>query len=220
MTKRPRTLIAYHHSDRTVRIDQLLSTSFDVVGIVHQASSFVRAALNLRPDVALIDVSLPLHDGFNAAEQVRSLLPDTAIVFHTLCTQELFARHSPAAGAAFVADLKQLKLMTATIALASNRGLGAARAAHDCSVIRALDVGQASSRNLTERECEVLALLAGGFRMKEIAYRLGITYRTVTFHKYQVMRKLGTRSDAALVRVALHRNIVDNAATAPVPSAC
>lgn len=217
MTKRPRALVAYHHSDRTVRVDQLLSMSFNIVGIIHQAGAFVRAALNLKPDVALIDVSLPLHDGFNTTKQIRSLLPDTMIVFHTLCTQELFARHSPAIGAGLASDSKQLGRIAAGIALALNRGIGAARAAHDCSAVQALDVGRALSRNLTERECEVLALLAGGFRMKEIAYRLGITYRTVTFHKYQVMKKLGTRSDAALVSVALHRNIVDNAVTATVP---
>lgn len=217
MTKRPRALVAYHHSDRTVRVDQLLSMSFNIVGIIHQAGAFVRAALNLKPDVALIDVSLPLHDGFNTTKQIRSLLPDTMIVFHTLCTQELFARQGSAIGAGLASDSKQLERLAAAIALALNQGISAAKAACDCSAVRALDVGRASSRNLTERECEVLALLAGGFRMKEIAYRLGITYRTVTYHKYQVMKKLGTRSDAALVSVALHRNIVDNAVTAAVP---
>jgi two-component system nitrate/nitrite response regulator NarL len=218
MTKRPRALVAYHHSDCSVRIDQQLSTGFNIVGIIHQARRFIRAALNLRPDVALIDVSLPLHDGFSSTKQIRSLLPDTMIVFHSLCTQELFARHCPAIGAGLATDSKQLERIAALVALALNRDIRAARAAHDCAAIRALDVGRGSSQNLTERECEVLALLAGGFRMKEIAYRLGITYRTVTFHKYQVMKKLGTRSDAALVRVALHRNVVDNAATVAIPS--
>src|SRR5215471_8699723 len=118
MTKRPRALIGYHHSDRIVRIDQLLSTSFNVVGIIHQAGAFVRAALNLRPDVALIDASLPLHDGFCVIERIRSLLPDTAIVFHTLYTQELFAR---AIGAALATDSKQLERMAAAVALTLNR---------------------------------------------------------------------------------------------------
>lgn len=105
--------------------------------------------------------------------------------------------------------------MAAAITLALRHGRGEARAAHDRPAISMREPEQASSRNLTERESEVLALLAGGYRMKEIAYRLGVTYRTITFHKYQIMKKFGIHTDAALVGVALHRNILDNEAAAP-----
>lgn len=210
MTERLRVIIAYHHSDCTIRINQFPSTRFNVVDIIHDAGAVVQAALNLRPDVALIDVSLPLHDGFKTTAEIRRLLPDTAIFFHTLCTEALFARHAPAMGAPLVTYSKELECMAAAIMLALRRDRGETRAARDRPAISVRELEQASSRNLTERESEVLALLAGGCRMKEIAYRLGVTYRTVTFHKYQIMKKFGIHNDAALVGVALHRNIVDN----------
>ena len=66
------------------------------------------------------------------------------------------------------------------------------------------------SGRLTDRENEVLGLLAAGYPMKRIAHRLGITYRTVTFHKYRMMEKLGIGTNAGLVTYALERNIFAN----------
>src|SRR6266699_455264 len=77
----------------------------------------------------------------------------------------------------------------------------------------------ASPQELTGREYEVLALLAAGYPMKQIAYRLGITYRTVTFHKYRMMHRIGIRTNAGLMGYALKRNISesfeDNEAVVP-----
>ena len=66
------------------------------------------------------------------------------------------------------------------------------------------------SGGLTDRENEVLGLLAAGYPMKRIAHQLGITYRTVTFHKYRMMEKLGIGTNAGLVTYALERNIFEN----------
>jgi len=66
------------------------------------------------------------------------------------------------------------------------------------------------SQDLTRREYEVLALLAAGYPMKQVAYRLGITYRTVTFHKYRVMQRLAVRSNAGLLYYAVKNNIVEH----------
>jgi DNA-binding NarL/FixJ family response regulator len=71
-----------------------------------------------------------------------------------------------------------------------------------------------SSRELSNREYEVLALLAAGYPMKRVASRLGITYRTVSFHKYKMMEKLGITSTAGLMRYALNRNIMEGFAAA------
>ena len=67
-----------------------------------------------------------------------------------------------------------------------------------------------SSQALTHREYEVLALLAAGHPMKRIAYRLGITYRNVTFHKYRMMERLGIKTNAGLMSYALKRNISES----------
>jgi DNA-binding CsgD family transcriptional regulator len=66
------------------------------------------------------------------------------------------------------------------------------------------------SQDLTRREYQVLALLAAGYPMKQIAYRLGITYRTVTFHKYRAMQRLAVRSNAGLLSFALRNNILES----------
>ena len=75
----------------------------------------------------------------------------------------------------------------------------------------------ASLRELSNRQYEVLALLAAGFPMKEVAYRLGITYRTATFHKHKMMERLGISSMAGLMSYALKRNIRRGSATASDP---
>ena len=67
--------------------------------------------------------------------------------------------------------------------------------------------GTASLPEPTDREYEVLALLAAGHPMKQIAHRLGITYRTVTFHKYRMMEKLGIKTNAGLMTYALRGNL-------------
>ena len=65
------------------------------------------------------------------------------------------------------------------------------------------------SQDLTSREYEVLSLLAVGYPMKQIAYRLGITYRTVTFHKYRMMQRLGVNTNAGLMHYALRNDILE-----------
>ena len=69
----------------------------------------------------------------------------------------------------------------------------------------------ASPQELTGREYEVLALLAAGYPMKQIAYRLGITYRTVTFHKYRMMQRLGIRTNAGLMHYAIRNSVLESA---------
>jgi len=66
------------------------------------------------------------------------------------------------------------------------------------------------SQDLSRREYEVLALLAAGYPMKQVAYRLGITYRTVTFHKYRAMQRLAVRNNAGLLSYALRNNILES----------
>jgi len=68
----------------------------------------------------------------------------------------------------------------------------------------------ASPQELTGREYEVLALLAAGYPMKQIAYRLGITYRTVTFHKYRMMHRIGIRTNAGLMHYALRNGVLES----------
>ncbi len=66
-------------------------------------------------------------------------------------------------------------------------------------------------QELTSREYEVLALLAVGYPMKQVAYRLGITYRTVTFHKYRMMQRLGIRTNAGLMHYAIRNGVLESA---------
>jgi DNA-binding CsgD family transcriptional regulator len=67
----------------------------------------------------------------------------------------------------------------------------------------------------SRREYEVLALLTAGYPMKQIAYQLGITYRTVTFHKYRMMKRLGIKTNAGLVHYALRNGVVETKGVAP-----
>jgi DNA-binding NarL/FixJ family response regulator len=132
------------------------------------------------------------------------------IVFHTLSTDMLLAKQASAIGATtLAADRREPEHLSAAIKaiLIGNRG---------CTPSATRAIETTSPPVLTQRECEVLALLAGGCRMKEVGYRLGISYRTVTFHKYRAMRKMGVQSDADLMRFVFRQNILGNVAAAAV----
>ena len=184
--KKPRVLIA---DDQVLLLDafeRLLEGAYEIVGKVADGRELVRAALELKPDAVVADVSMPELNGLEAARQILARLPGTRIVLLTVHEDEALAADALRSGVS---------------------GFVVKRSAAG-ELQQALRAALAGAKYLTPREREVLQLLAEGCTMKEIGARLGITARTVAFHKYQLAEKLGLQSMAELVRFAIENHLV------------
>lgn len=207
---RPRVLLADDHVLLLEAFRRLLEPEFEVVDSVSDGAQLVEAALRLAPDVVVTDVSMPRMGGIEAARRLRGILPSARIVFLTVNEDAQLAAEAFRLGASGWV----LKSSTATelvqavrAALRRRRYLTPLIAGGDIDALPLPAFGRPASEQLTPREREVLHLLAEGKAMKEVAAVLGITPRTVAFHKYRMMETLGIRSSAELVRFAVRSGL-------------
>ncbi len=212
MTVRSRILIADDHNLVAELFTQLLAGDFDVVGTVGDGRALVRAAVELKPDLIVIDVAMPLLNGLDAGRQVKKLLPTVKLVYLTLTSDADVAAEAFELGASGYL-LKTCAASELTLAvhevLRGKTYLSEAMSRDTIDSLRwehkkLVDVDV----RLSNRQREVLQLLAEGKVMKEIAAILHISQRTATYHKYQIMKTLGARSNAELVRYAIRNHIV------------
>ncbi len=172
----------------------------------------LRRAESLRPDVAIIDFSMPKLDGPAAASQIAQVSPDTSVVVLTMHDSNHVIREvlrSGAKGLVLKTDADQ-DLIEAVEAVAQKRHFFTKRVAD--VVLEGYLTGRAVAKEekvkLTTREREILSLLADGVASKQIALQLNISVRTVESHRIHINRKLGFGSIAELVRYAIRHGIV------------
>jgi len=193
---------------------QLLASSLDVVGALEDGRALLQAAERLKPDVVLMDITLPQLNGFDAARQLARVSPNSKVVFVTIHADPAYVREAFRTGAsgyvvktAACADL----LAAVTAVLGGRRYLSPAlSAAHSDLLVgdpKAPQPGKLSD-TLTARQREVLQLVAEGRTAREIAAVLNISRKTVEFHKSSIMRLLALRTTAELTRYALEHGIV------------
>lgn len=172
----------------------MLALQFDVVGVVYDADTLLSEALRLEPDLVVVEAALSLRDEFRAAGEIMRRLPRTKIIHHATAA-EAFSQDAESESMRSDGRLSQ------ALRLVGTAGCAVADAGEPSAPIVASP--PAAPAALTSREREVLELLAHGVAMKVIAHRLGITYRTVAFHKYNMMQRLGIRTNAGLTTYAL-----------------
>jgi DNA-binding NarL/FixJ family response regulator len=207
--RRPRILLADDHLLLAQALEHLLRAEFDVVGTVPDGRALVKAAGELRPDVVVVDIGLPLLNGLDAAEQLKALHPEIKVIVLTQNREprlavEAFRRH---ASGYLLKDAAASELTTAIREALRGRSYvspAIAREMEDSNV----HAGPAEARELTPREREVLQLLAEGKSMKEVAALLEISPRTVEFHKYRIMELLHVRTNAELVQHAIKLGLI------------
>lgn len=171
----------------------------------------VELALKERPDVAMIDVSMPELNGLEVARRICKALPETEVLMFTMHESEQLIAEVLAAGARGYL----LKSDACSQVVAAVDSLLAHRPFFTGAVCEGLLAGflehrdEPRARQLSSREREVLQLLAEGLSNKGIATRLGLSVKTVETHRAAVMRKLGMRSIAQLVRYAVRNSLVE-----------
>jgi DNA-binding NarL/FixJ family response regulator len=199
-----RVLIADDHAvvRQGLRTFLSLDAELEVVGEAGDGAEAVRLARELRPDVVLMDLLMPVMDGIAATREIRAELPDTEVVALTSVLEDASVVGAVRAGAIgyLLKDTKTQDLLQAVRAAAAGQvQLSPQAAARLVREVRAPEP-PASPEGLSERETEVLRLIAQGRANKEIARDLGVTEKTVKTHVSSILGKLGvqSRTQAAL----------------------
>jgi DNA-binding NarL/FixJ family response regulator len=175
-----------------------------IVGEASDGEEAVRLAREMRPDVVLMDLLLPKLDGIAATERIRRELPDTQVVALTSVLEDASVVGAVKAGAIgyLMKNTEGDELINAIHAAAA----GQVRLSPEASIRLVREVRSPQSpETLTQRETEVLRLLAEGNSNKQIARALGVTEQTVKTHVHNLLSKLGmlSRTQAALYAARL-----------------
>jgi DNA-binding NarL/FixJ family response regulator len=206
---RARVLLADDHTLVAEGIGTLLKDRYKIVGIVNDGHSLVQAALKLRPDVIVADISMPRKSGLDALRELKALgLPAKFLVL-TMDADPLMAVEALEAGAAgyLLKHSTATDLRTAIQEVLKGR-IYTSPSGQVPSLSNKVKLMRARPIELTPRRREVLRLIAQGQRPKQIASELGLSKRTVETHKYEIMSTLGVRSTAELVRYAVKLRLV------------
>jgi DNA-binding NarL/FixJ family response regulator len=209
--KRTRIILADDHTLLLDTIKNLLEPEFEVVATFADGHALIEAAAGLLPDLVVLDIGMPLMNGLNAGQRLKQLLPTVKLIYLTMNQDSELAAEAFRCGASGYL----LKTSAATELIHAIREVLRGRSYVTPLMTKDM-VGSFIQKfkhlppphELTLRQREVLQLLAEGCSMKEIAYTLNITPRTVAFHKYTMMEQLQVKTSAALIQYAITHSIV------------
>jgi DNA-binding NarL/FixJ family response regulator len=211
MNRRPRVLLADDHAMLLAAFKEMLSASCDVVGAVSDGRALLEAAPLLKPDLIVADISMPRLNGIDACRLLQPKMPGVKWVFLTVNEDPDVAREVFRLGAsAFL-----LKNSAASELFTAIQKAMAGRRYITPLIMNGMPEGiflsqpaPAHPDKITDREREVLQLLAEGLAMKEAANVLNVTPRTIAFHKYAMMKRLGVKTGAELIQFAVKHGLV------------
>ena len=211
--RRPRVLLADDHALLLDGLKKLLEEEYDLVGTAANGKALVVAARRLRPDIVVLDISMPLLNGIDAARQIRLADPGAKLLFLTVHADTAYVEEAFRAGALGYV-LKHAAAHELFVALRSVfRGrayVSPMLGRHLLPSLLKPAKRQGSAQRLGVRQQEVLQLVAEGRQNKEIAALLDISIKTVEYHKARIMSRLGIRSAAGLTRYAIQHGIVES----------
>ena len=208
---RIRILVAEDHTLVAEAFQKLLEPQFEVVGIVADGRALLKVAQQLRPDVAIIDISMPLLNGLDAARELKRLLPPVKIIFVTMNDDPDIASEARRLGASayLLKTSASAELLKAVQEVLRGNSYLTPRISERLRQEFIKDPrADRPAKHLTMRQREVLQLLAEGRPMKEVADILQITPRTVAFHKYRTMETFSLKSNAELIRFVIREGIL------------
>ncbi len=205
-------LLADDHRIVLEGLRNLLDFEFEIVGTAEDGHALVSMARELRPDVIVADISMPILNGIEAVRKIKKEDPRVKVVFLTMHQDVSYAVSAFEAGASgFVMKYAASSELITAIhqALLGHTYVTPMIAGELMKSYKSGSLqGKNPSRTLSSRQREVLQLLAEGRSPKEIASILNISTRTVEFHKYRMMEELGLKTAAELVRYAVRHGII------------
>ncbi|HTZ46277.1 MAG TPA: response regulator transcription factor [Verrucomicrobiae bacterium] len=212
---RLRILIADDHSVVRAGLRALLESrpGWEVVAEAADGREAVEKATKLKPDVAVLDIGMPLLNGVEATRRIRSSTPSTEILILTMHESDDLVQQVVNAGArGYILKDEADRVLIAAVDAARHHKpyfssrISNARSAEELTTPP--DGTKVSRQRLTPREREILQLLAEGKSNKEVANLLGISVNTAEAHRANIMLKLGMHSLAELVHYAIRNQII------------
>lgn len=208
---RTKILLADDHTLFCNLLKELLEPAYEVVGSVSDGRELLKAAATLRPDVVVIDIAMPSLNGLDAGRRLKQENPKIKLIYLTMSNNVEYAREALKAGAsAFVLKNTQSWQLLQAIRDALKGMSYLAPEIHQAMTETFIRDPKAVHRpqHLTDRQREVLQMLAEGRSLREISSLLHISYRTVRFHKVRIMEELGISKNAELVKYAMTHGII------------
>jgi DNA-binding NarL/FixJ family response regulator len=211
--KHPRVLLADDHRIFLEGLRSLLEPDFEIVGTVEDGRTLLEEVKKLRPQVIVADISMPLLNGIEAARQIKKIDPHIRIILLTMHPDVTYAARGFEAGASgyVLKHSAPTELVTAIDEALRGKTYITPRIAGELLQFYKQEgtiEQKLADRKLTPRQREVLQLLAEGHSAKEVAAILGISTRTVEFHKYRIMEELNLKTSAELIQYAIKHGII------------
>jgi DNA-binding NarL/FixJ family response regulator len=208
---RARILLADDHAVVCAGFQKLLEADYEVVGFVGDGRALIEAAMKSSPDLVILDIAMPLLNGLDAGRKLKALIPGVKILFLTMHSDSDIAKEAlnlGALGYVLKTSLPSELLKAVAVVVKGGRYVTKhVREMLDEEMIRDPDAIH-HTKHLTQRQREIVQLLAEGRSMKEVAYLLHITHRTVRFHKAQVMEEMGFHSNMDLLHYAIRQGML------------
>jgi len=211
---RPRILMADDHSIVLAGLRKLVETDCEVVGTVEDGRALVEEAEKLQPDIILLDISMPLLNGLDAARRLRKVAPESKLIFLTMHATPVYAMEAFKSGASgyLIKRSAASELKQAIRAVMQGQQYLTPLITKDVLTATLYPPDAAARKRpfamLTPRQREVLQLIAEGKGTKHIAALLHISVKTVEFHKFRIMDELDLHSTAELTKYAIAEGLL------------
>jgi len=216
-----RTLVADDHSVVLEGLRRILEVAgCELVGTAEDGRSLVQMAETLKPDLIVLDISMPELNGIEAARQLRKLNHKMPLIFLSMHTDAVYVREAfRAGGNAYLLKKTAVSELSQAVreVMGGRHYLTPLVTKQTITELMASPGGSNFGSELTRRQREVLQLVAEGKTAKEIATALTISVKTVEFHKTSIMDALGLRSIAELTRYAVEHGIIGERAMSERP---
>jgi DNA-binding NarL/FixJ family response regulator len=209
---RPRILIADHDSLVAEALKELIEPDYPVIKVVTDGKTLVSDAVEVKPDVVLMDLDMSLLTGLDTGQELRKLLPKTKLIL-------LAMNDDPEIASKALRQWSSGYLLKKSAALELKQAISEVLSGHSYvtpSIAQKLidelihAPQQSRAKELTTRQRQVLQLLAEGRSMKEAAEILNIAVRTIAFHKYRIMEDFGLKTNSDLVRFAMREHLISD----------
>jgi DNA-binding NarL/FixJ family response regulator len=207
-----RVLLGDDHAFILQGVRAALRAEYEVVGQANDGRALVEAAQRLKPDVVILDISMPLLNGFESAKQIHNICPSAKLIFLSQHLNPAYLRHALKLGASgYVLKADASEELDRAVRTVLN-GKTYITPAFGQDVIDNLwsRTGEINKQQeeLTERQREILQLIIDGKGNKEMADLLHVSVKTVEFHRARLMTKLGVRTAAELTKAAIQQGLI------------
>jgi RNA polymerase sigma factor (sigma-70 family) len=216
-----RVLIVDDHSVVTAGIENLLSgeKDFDIVGSTGDGRRALSMVKSLKPDIVILDISMPHKDGVELAHEINNLDKNIGILIYSMSISKAHITSLFKEGVAgYVLKHEPLSELILALKVLREGATFYSKSVQEIlqDRLKELELGKGKDvaevqdgiAKLSVREKEVFVLLADGLTPKEISKRLGISHKTVETHKYNIMEKLEVSSLAQFTKIAIHKDLI------------